>query len=344
MSPSAGILRPRRGATSPAAEQPRTLLGVGRLRLSAAAYRTVTFLALCALCIIIVSGAAVRLSGSGLGCTDWPNCTEGQLVAPLEFHPMIEFVNRVFTGAVSLAVIAAVLGSLVREPKRRDLTVLSLGLVAGVIGQIVLGGLTVLAGLSPPFVMGHFLLSALLVWNAVVLHHRAGQPDTAPVPVVPESVRHFGRVMVGLAGLVLVTGTVVTSTGPHGGDETAPRFGFDITEVARIHSVTVWTFLVVTLVCLAALHRAGGGPLGVERRGRMLVLGIVAQGGLGYLQYALSVPPLLVGLHIAGSVAVWILVLRFHLGLWTRPLESAGPAVAGEGVDSVAPDPALLDG
>ena len=131
-----------------------------RLALSPRAYRRVTLAALLALAFIIVTGGAVRLTGSGLGCPTWTSCEEGSLV-PVDAsstHAMIEFVNRTITGLVSVAVMLAVLGSLFRRPRRRDLTLLSLGLVAGVLGQIVLGGLTVLFELAPPFVMGHFLL------------------------------------------------------------------------------------------------------------------------------------------------------------------------------------------
>jgi hypothetical protein len=152
----------------------RTIVRVRLPRLSPRAYQRITLLALIALVFIIVTGAAVRLTGSGLGCSDWPTCESNQIVAPLEYHAMIEFINRTITGLVSVMVMLAVLGSLVRTPRRRDLTWLSLGLVAGVIGQIVLGGLTVLFELRPPFVIAHFLLSMVLVWNAVVLHHRAG--------------------------------------------------------------------------------------------------------------------------------------------------------------------------
>ncbi|MDQ4132527.1 MAG: COX15/CtaA family protein, partial [Actinomycetota bacterium] len=131
-------------------------------RLSPAAYRRVTFVAALALAFIIITGGAVRLTGSGLGCPDWPTCARDRIVAPWEYHAMVEFVNRTITGLVSVAVMLAVLGSLVRQPRRRDLTWLSLGLVAGVIGQIVLGGITVLFHLWPPLVMGHFVLSMVI--------------------------------------------------------------------------------------------------------------------------------------------------------------------------------------
>ena len=151
-------------------------------RLSPWAYRRITLIALLALAFIIVTGGAVRITGSGLGCPDWPTCADGRIVAEQSFHPMVEFVNRVITGIVSLAVILAVLGSLVRRPRRPDLIVLSLGLVLGIVAQIVLGGETVKHDLAPPYVMAHFLLSLLIVWDAVVLHHRAGGPASRARP------------------------------------------------------------------------------------------------------------------------------------------------------------------
>jgi cytochrome c oxidase assembly protein subunit 15 len=303
-------------------------------RLSPRAYRRITLFALLALCFIIVTGAGVRLTGSGLGCSDWPTCEQDQFVAELEDpHAMIEFVNRLITGLVSVAVILAVLGSLVRSPRRRDLTVLSLGLVVGVIAQAILGAFVVFLHLDPLSVIGHFLLSTLLVWNAVVLHERAGRPPTVGVPTVPTPVVWSGRALVVTALAVTVAGTVVTATGPHGGDENAERLSFDITDVVRVHAVLVWILLGLTLTALWLAHRSGASRT-VERRGRVLVAAIVAQGAIGYAQYFSGVPPLIVGLHVAGSIAVWVAVLRFHLGLFAHPEPASDPGRAdGERAD-----------
>jgi cytochrome c oxidase assembly protein subunit 15 len=285
------------------------------------AYQRITLLALLALVFIIVTGAAVRLTGSGLGCSDWPTCEDNQLVAPLEYHALIEFVNRLITGVVSIAVILAVLGSRRRIPRRKDLTWWSLGLVAGVLAQIILGGITVRTHLTPPIVMAHFLLSIVLVWNAVVLHERAGHDGSEGVPVVASRVRWLGRALVAAAAVVLVAGTVVTGTGPHGGDEDVDRLSFDITEVVRIHSISAWVFLVLAVWTLFELYR-GGAPKGVDRRAAWLVGAIVVQGALGYVQYWKGVPPGLVLLHVFGSVLVWIAALRLDLGFVARPIEA----------------------
>ncbi|MSZ93717.1 MAG: heme A synthase [Actinobacteria bacterium] len=290
-------------------------------RLSPRAYRRITLVALLAQVFITISGAAVRLTGSGLGCSDWPTCEDNRVIAPFEYHAMIEFVNRTVTGLVSVAVILAVLGSLLRNPRRRDLTWLSLGLVGGVIGQIFLGGLTVLFELQPPFVIAHFLLSMVLIWNAFVLHERSKYAQSPALPVVPRNVRILGRLLVVASAITIFTGTIVTGTGPHGGDENAKRLSFDITTVARIHSGTVWIFLALTIAALFLLRRTGA-PRNVDRRSKYLVAAILVQGSIGYVQYFNSVPPGLVILHILGSVVVWIAALAFDLSLIARPIES----------------------
>jgi heme a synthase len=291
---------------------------------SPALYRRMTAGALVAVCAIIITGAAVRLTDSGLGCSDWPNCTQNHLVAQLQFHQQVEFINRVFTGAIAVAIAVAVLGALARVPRRRDLVWWSLGLVAGLVGEIVLGGIVVKSHLWPPFVATHFLLSALLVWNAVVLYDRArhsGEPGTPTVDLT--SVR-LGRVMVAAAGLVLVTGTVVTGTGPHGGDQRVKRLPFEVEDVARIHSLCAWALLIVTVVTLAMLVRRGTTTT-ARHRGGVLVTAVLVQGAIGYIQYFTGVPPWLVLLHVTGAVVVWVSVLRFHLGLFAHPVSEPEP-------------------
>src|SRR5581483_9342234 len=182
-----------------------------KFTVSSPVYRRITFVALLALGFIVVTGGAVRVTGSGLGCPDWPTCAQGRIVAPLEYHALVEFVNRTVTGAVSIMVIVAVLAALRRRPYRRDLVWLAVGLVLGVIGQIVLGGLVVLFDLFPPLVMGHFVLSMVLVADAVVLNHRAGQPEgPAAAPAVRPELRQLGSWLVVWSAVVLGLGTVVT--------------------------------------------------------------------------------------------------------------------------------------
>lgn len=297
--------------------------------ISAGAYRAITLVALCLLVAIIVSGAAVRLTGSGMGCPTWPTCEDGSLVprGATGHHGWVEFLNRVFTGAVSIAVAAAVLASRRRSPRRVDLTRWSWGLVAGVFAQALLGGLVVWLHVAPIAVAGHYLLSAVLVWNAVVLHHKAGEPDGDRRPAATPLLLSWSRALVGLAGLVLVTGTFVTGSGPHSGDDAADRLPFAVTTVARIHSASVWLLLIVALAVLRQVLRGDAEP-SVAGRARALTGLILAQGLLGYVQYAADVPELLVGAHVLGSALVWVAVLRVHLVLTApHPVEATGPAV-----------------
>ena len=287
-----------------------------------AAYRRVTAGALVALVAIVVTGAAVRLTGSGLGCPDWPTCDGDRLVSEFRDTPeIIEFVNRMFTGVVAVAVIAAVMGARRRLPYRRDLVVLAWGLVAGVVAQIVLGGVTVLLELTPPTVMAHFLLSMVLVANAVVLHDRAAEPDEGVRSLtVPRSVLRLSGAVVALTAAVLVAGTVVTGTGPHGGDPDVDRLPFAIREVVQVHGALAWV-LVALLVVLMARTRRGGAVLAA----------VAAQITIGYVQYANGVPEVLVGLHVLGATLVWITVLALHLSLWSvgaRPVTDDEPALA----------------
>jgi cytochrome c oxidase assembly protein subunit 15 len=287
-------------------------------RLAPRTYAALTAAVAWAVAVIIVTGGAVRLTGSGLGCPDWPTCTQDRLVAEWDYHQMVEFVNRSVTGLVSIAVILAVLGALFRSPRRRDLVVLALLLVAGVVGQIVLGGITVLFDLAPQLVAGHFLLSLVLLATAVVLHDRATSEPGPAVAAAPAELIRLSRFMLVAVTTVVITGTVVTGSGPHGGDTRAQRFPFLPTDVARVHSLSVWVFLALALVAVTWLRRAGAAE-SATRRGNVLLVAIVAQGAIGYIQYFTGVPALLVGIHLAGAATVFAATLRFYLGLFRRP-------------------------
>lgn len=300
---------------------------LARLRrpLSPEAYRRVTVGALALLVLIVVTGAGVRLTGSGLGCTDWPNCTDERFVAPLELHPMVEFVNRLITGLVSAAVVLAVLGSHRRTPRRRDLVWLSWGLVAGVVGQILLGAVVVLSDLNPWMVQGHFVLSMLLVLDAVVLTHRAGLPDDRVArPAVTPALLAWGRALVALAAVVILTGTLVTGAGPHSGHnaddvQAIRRLPLTAHDAARIHGLSMVVFLAVTVWVLVQLRRHHHASL--VSAGTGLLTALVLQAAIGYTQYFTGVPPLLVALHVLGSCLVWVAALRLLLAMQV-PLES----------------------
>ena len=312
-----------------------------RLRVSPTPYRRIALAAVVLLAIIVVTGASVRLTGSGLGCPDWPNCSPGRLTpeSASDSHAMIEFVNRTVTGLVSLVVIVAVLGSLVRTPRSRRLVILSLGLVAGVIVQIILGKLVVEELLSPTFVMAHFLVSMVLLANAVLLYYYASQPPTDPVVSVSPGVHWMSRLLVLSGAVVLVTGTVVTGAGPHSGDvpgisQRATRLDIAVRDAARIHGTSAMILLALTLVTAWLVWRTRA-PQRVQHRLSILLVVLVAQGAIGYAQYFSGIPPLLVALHVAGATSVWIAVMWFALGVYERP-------ALDELKDHRAPRPALV--
>jgi heme a synthase len=188
----------------------------------------------------------------------------------------------------------------------------------------VLGGLVVLFDVRPEFVMSHFLLSMVLLADAVVLYKRAGEPHTKAELQVQPRVRDLGRVLLVLAAIVVISGTVVTSTGPHGGDEKAKRFDLDLEWVARVHGTLVILFLALILVTLAVLRRTRAPEPVQSRLGAVLLVACV-QGAIGYIQYFNGTPALLVGFHIAGATALWAAVLWYYLGLFVRPAEAAAP-------------------
>ena len=326
-----------------ALSRPVPSAGVGALRrlaafrLSPEDYRRVTFVAVVLLVAIVITGGAVRLTGSGLGCSDWPSCNKTQFVSPVgSLHKQIEQYNRLFTALVSVAVAAAVLGAIVRRPRRKDLLWLACGEVAGVIGQIVLGGLVVLFHLWPPLVMCHFVLSQLLVLDGVILHHRAGRPDgTRPRPAVEPRLQRLGQLLVGLCALALFTGTIVTGAGPHSGangNQLVKRLPVAISTVARAHGVVDMAFVAAVLAFVLLAHRSRVPARILQRAELVLTVGVL-QAAVGYTQYFTGVPELLVGLHIFGATVLWISVLWLYLGLFDHvpapdrlPEPGAGPA------------------
>ncbi|CAN5813209.1 COX15/CtaA family protein [soil metagenome] len=289
-------------------------------RLTPRRYHQVTIVALVLLIAIVVSGAAVRLTGSGLGCDDWPNCNDERLIDVSTGHAAIEQVNRLFTGLVSVGVIVAVLGSLRRVPRRRDLTRLSLGLVAGVVAQVLLGGLLVRADLHPIFVQGHLLLSMVLVANAVVLVRRAAEPDGTDrrtTGVSPTAGRLSWLLAISTA-VAILTGTVVTGAGPHAGDEDVERLDVTVGAAARLHGISVIAALLVAVITALVIRRRPGdartlqGPLST-----WIFVGLL-QAAVGYTQYFNEVPAGLVAIHVAGATALWVVTVWLVMST-TRP-------------------------
>jgi len=272
---------------------------------------------------IVLTGGLVRITGSGLGCPDWPRC-DGASFVPTGgvsdgWHAAIEFGNRLLTFAV-LATALGVLWELRRaRPVPRVVRRLAWVLPAGVLAQALIGGVTVLTGLHWWTVSVHFMASMVLIGVAVVLIDlvRTDATDPAAVAAAPRGPALAATAVTAVAFLVLLLGTLVTAAGPHGGDATAPRLGIDLRLLAIAHADGVWLLLGLTVATLLVARHANEERLA---RALAVLLGVsVAQGGIGYLQYWLGVPAELVSLHLLGATLVWVAAMRVLVAA-RRPL------------------------
>ncbi|HEY8480002.1 MAG TPA: COX15/CtaA family protein [Spirillospora sp.] len=285
--------------------------------------------------LIVVTGGAVRVTKSGLGCPDWPRCSGDSLVPTHnpEHHVLnmsIEFGNRMITFVVLGIGLLVFVAALRLRPRRRELVWWALAQPMSVVAQAIIGGIVVLTELHPTAVSLHFLVSPALLVCCVALWVRAGEGDAPPRPLVGPWTRRLTAALVVSCAAVLVAGTVVTGTGPHAGDADARRYGFDITDVARVHSLLAWVTTALTVLVIVVLHR-GGAPAAARRRGHELAALIVFQGVVGYVQYFLGVPEGLVLLHMLGSVLMWIAAFRLLFALRDR---GEAPAAAPSGASS----------
>ena len=261
---------------------------------------------------IIVTGAVVRLTGSGLGCPTWPDCTPGSLIpvaGQVEgFHKYIEFGNRTLTFLVLAISIALFVFSLLNE--KRNIIVWSFLPLIGTLLQAVLGGITVLTGLHPATVMSHFLLSIVLVAISVKIYAYFNNQRTSKV--LPKIVDNYVKIvtLVGLA--VIVLGTITTGSGPHSGDEIAARFNLDIRVIAWLHADSVLLF-VGLVVGLLVISRINPESKQIYKITRILFIICLIQGFIGYVQWFNGLPWILVSLHVIGAVITWIAIANLAL-------------------------------
>ncbi|MCX5270673.1 COX15/CtaA family protein [Streptomyces virginiae] len=290
--------------------------------------RTVQRAALAALVmsvVIVVTGGAVRLTGSGLGCDTWPKCTDDSLIVTQEqgFHGAIEFGNRMLTYVLSAAVGWAIIAARSAKPWRHSLTRLGWVQFAIVMANAVLGGITVLTGLNPYSVAGHFLLATALITVTTVTWQRTREGDGAPRPRVPGPVRKLSWALLATTLVLIAAGTVVTGSGPHAGDSSEiKRMPFDWDTTAHVHAVAAWVVCALGIAMWLVL-RVVDAPADTRARARDLLIVLLAQGAIGYVQYATQVPEALVAAHMLGSCLVWIAVVRIALSLRERPSEQA---------------------
>ena len=300
-----------------------------------ARFRRLAWWALAAQIGIVVTGAAVRLTGSGLGCTDWPGCTEDRLVPEWGFHHWVEFGNRLLTFAVVASALVALVGAWFRRPRRTGPVVLAAVLVGGVVAQALIGAVLVIFELDPRLTVLHFVTSMVLITAAVGLVHRSaedggltgtslvGAPQVARMPT---PVRRLATATAVAAMVVVGTGTVVTGSGPHGGDERADRFGFALTAVTRVHAAAMWVFLALLLATWVVVVRRDGAGSRLRPNVVVLVALTASQAVLGYVQYALGVPAGLVALHVFGSTLVWSAAVALLLSARAGDVAGDGPA------------------
>ena len=293
----------------------------------------VNLVALALTALIVLTGGAVRLTGSGLGCSNWPECSAGHLTPALQFHGLVEFGNRLVTVVLVVVVAASFLAMVFRSPRRRDLIWLSGGLVAGVLAQAVLGGIVVYTKLNPYVVMVHFLATVLLLVDAVVLVHR-DRLDYAPESahlLVPGLLIRLYYALLALLGLVLAAGTATTGAGPHAGDasgqQIAKRIPIALRDMAELHSSLALLMVGLTLGLVVALH-AAGVPERVRRSARVLMIVMVAQAAVGYTQYFTHLPALLVEVHLLGATVIVVgTVQTFLTCTYHAPEIVAAPSV-----------------
>ena len=261
---------------------------------------------------IIVTGAIVRLTGSGLGCPTWPDCAPGSLIpvaGQVEgFHKYIEFGNRTLTFLVLAISIALFVFSLLNE--KRNIIVWSFLPLIGTLLQAVLGGITVLTGLHPSTVMAHFLLSIILVGISVKIYDYFNNQRTSKV--LPKIVDNYVKVvtLVGLA--VIILGTITTGSGPHSGDEIAARFDLDIRVIAWLHADSVLLF-VGLVVGLLVISRINPESKQIYKITRILFIICLVQGFIGYVQWFNGLPWILVSFHVIGAVITWIAITNLAL-------------------------------
>jgi cytochrome c oxidase assembly protein subunit 15 len=302
-----------RGRARAATTLPRRMRD--RFSISPQRYALIARVALVMLTLIVLTGAAVRVTGSGLGCPTWPKCTDRSLYTELNTHGVIEFGNRMLTFFVGFAAIGAFAAAFLRKPFRRDLALLGLLLPLGVVGQAVLGGFTVLYDLAPGFVMSHYILSMLILVACVALDWRAHR-EPVQRPPADRLVALGTRALIPLGAITIFAGTAATAAGPHAGGagtgDVVKRLTFKgsdtLSFVVEQHA-RLATLLGLLAVGLWVLARRRGATAAQRRPITVLCLLMAAQGIVGGAQYALELPAEIVWVHVSLAAVTWVTIL-----------------------------------
>src|SRR5690606_36576909 len=275
---------------------------------------------------IVLTGGAVRLTGSGLGCPTWPRCTEESWTATAEMgiHGAVEFGNRTLTGLLGLIAAAGLLATLLLRPRRPVLIWLAAGVLAGIAAQALIGAVVIWTDLDPATVGAHFLVSMVLIALAYTLWRRVDEPDGPALASVPAPLRSLSWLVAGVAAALLAVGTLVTGSGPHAGDPDVARNGLDPQAISQAHADLAFQLLGLAVAAWFAL-RAARAPRPAVRAVVLLVAAILGQGAVGLVQYATNLPEVLVWLHLLGSCLVWVAALHLLHTTRTRLPSPADP-------------------
>ena len=277
-----------------------------------ARYRQLAIVTTVGICVLVVAGGAVRLTGSGLGCDDWPNCNAERFIDVSTGHAAIEQLNRLLSGLIGLPTLLLAISAFRAGPRGAGLRWPAIGVLVSVLANGVVGGFAVRGDLHPALVQSHFLLAMIsIAFGLIAIRASTGEKlDWSRWSVGTATGRLLTILVVATAG-ALVTGTVVTGAGPHAGDEDVLRFGFDIGSVARIHSITV--IIAIAVAAWLAWEVARTVDRGLHSALSSWLFVAIVQGGIGYAQYFTGVPELLVGAHIAGATLLWVATVRLAL-------------------------------
>lgn len=276
-------------------------------------YRQLAIVTTVGICVLVVAGGVVRLTGSGLGCDDWPRCNSERFIDVSSGHAAIEQLNRLLSGLIGVPTLFLTIVSFRAARRGSGLRWPAIGVLATVLANGVVGGIAVRQDLHPALVQSHFLLAMLsIAFGLIAIRAGSGRPIPWRVPSVGDTTSVLVATLAALTFAALTTGTVVTGAGPHAGEVDVRRFGFDISNVARIHSVTV--ILSIATAALLAVRIGRHAHLFSLRTpmSSWLFVGLL-QGGIGYTQYFTGVPELLVGLHILGATVLWVLTVGLAL-------------------------------
>ncbi|MCF2530512.1 COX15/CtaA family protein [Yinghuangia soli] len=294
---------------------------------------------LCAQIGIVITGGLVRLTGSGLGCDTWPRCNDEQWTphGKSDIYAFIEFGNRMLTYVVGAIAVAAIVVAWKHRPVRKEIRYLAAFQLFAVVGQALLGGITVLTDLHPAAVAAHLLLSMFMIGSAVALYERSGEGDGPARPLARKEIRVFGAWTVAVLAALLVVGTVVTGSGPHAGDEEARRFDVNVDQMAWLHADLAF-LLLGAAIALALALRVTDAPIGAQKRVWWLLAVLVPQGLIGYTQYFNGLPEWQVSLHMFGACLVVVATTRILFGL--RERGEVGEPVAEVPAPADEPEPA----